>query len=567
MSNCGERILSEEYSDFIIDTTTIAENTELKYDLCYNVVYDTLAVGYAKISTFPKNIFQKYSYSVFPLCYGLMDLNSLDFTGISRLRKIPLLNLQGEGILIGIIDTGIDYTHEAFINRDGTSKIASIWDQTIPSNTPPEGYYYGTEYSNCQINNALLSDDPLSIVPSMDENGHGTFLAGIAAGNENLETGFQGVAAKSQIVVVKLKQAKKFIRDFFFIPDNSICYSETDILLGIKYLVEAAEKLSMPISLCIGLGTSQGGHDSTSALSGYLTSLAARRGIGITIAGGNEGGSGHHFYGTIDPNIGYQTVELRVGSNTTGFSMELWGMKPNVFSIDIQSPTGEYIPMIPARIGTSREIKFLFESSKLYIDYELIETRSGNQLILIRLKAPEEGIWQFRVYSNSKNSKSNPTFHMWLPIQAFLNKETYFTRPEPFYTLTTPGNTKAAIVVTAYNAVNDSIYLEASRGFTTTNYYSPTFAAPGVNMIGPDLYKGYTVASGTSISAAFTAGVVAMILEWSSRSLNRPIYRTAEIKNFLLLGATRNPSINYPNQIWGYGILEVYNSFIIIRGV
>ena len=562
MADCGTRILSENYGDFIIDYTTITQIPNVVSDLCYNIVYGTVAVGYERLSTLPKNIFQSYSYSVFPHCYGLMDITSIDSTGISRLRGIPSLNLKGKGILIGIVDTGIDYTHEAFRNEDGTTRILSIWDQTIQSDRVVEGFYYGTEYDESQINEALLSTDPLSIVPSMDDNGHGTFLAGIAAGNINPAKEFSGVAPESKIIVVKLKQAKKFIRDYFFIPEGATCYSESDIMLGIKYLVDTAQKLNMPISICIGLGTSQGGHDARSRLNSYLSYLADKRRIGITIAAGNEGSSGHHFYGEVDKTLGYTSVELRVGSNNKGFSMELWGSKPNLFSIDILSPTGEYIPEIPARIGTTRELKFLFESSEVFIDYELIETQTGDQLILMRFKNPSEGIWKFRVYSKSS---SRPSFHIWLPINEFLDDETYFTEPDPNFTLTSPGNTIATIVTTAYSSTNESIYIYASRGFTRTNNISPTFAAPGVNLIGPTFNNGYILASGSSVAAAFTTGVVAMILEWSASSYE-PVYKTVEIKNILILGAERDPNLSYPNPVWGYGILDVYNSFLILRG-
>lgn len=565
MANCGARITSEDYADFIIDYTSITEEDIARYDICYNPMFSNFAVAYAPISTLPNNLIQTFSYRAIPPCYGLLNIDSLRESGVLSVRNIPALNLTGDGVLIGIVDTGIDYTHEAFKNADGTSRIVSIWDQTIESENPPlEDYYYGTEYTKEQINAALSSPDPLSIVPSMDEDGHGTFIAGIAAGNPSLSNNFSGVAPNAEFVIVKLKPAKRFNRDFFKIPDNSICYLENDIILGIKYLHSMARQVMKPISICIGLGTSQGSHDSRDFLSIYLNSIAVQPGIGISIAAGNEGNTGHHYSGTIDTITGYNTLELRVGDNNTGFSMELWGRSPNFFSIDILSPSGEYIPPIPARIGENRVINFIFENTIIYLDYELIEIQSGDQLILLRFQNPSEGIWRFRVYSSSDLTR---TFNIWLPIRNFLDGDTYFTVPEPDYTLTSPGNANFPFVVTAYNSTNRSLYLSASRGYTRTNVINPSFAAPGVNMIGPNLNNGYIEKSGTSIAAAFTSGVLAMLLEWSLKQTNRPVISTIEMYSILLLGADRDTNIIYPNREWGYGTLNVYNAFNTLRGL
>jgi hypothetical protein len=224
----------------------------------------------------------------------------------------------------------------------------------------------------------------------------------------------------------------------------------------------------------------------------------------------------------------------------------------------VLSPTGQYVPRIPARLKETRELNFIFENTKVFVDYELVELQTGGELILIRFQNPMEGIWRFRVYSTIN---IEPQFHMWLPINNFLNEETYFIKPDPFYTLTTPGNTVTPIVATSYNYVNKSLYFNASKGYTITNVVSPTFAAPGVDMIVPTLNSGYQLVSGTSISAAFTTGVVAMLLEWGVVKGNQTQLDTLQIKNFLIRGAQRETNITYPNREWGYGILDVYSAF------
>ncbi len=561
--NCRDYALSEDYAEFIIEYGQNLEQLTAIQNTCNAPLNTTHAVVYTPINSLPDNLIQIYGYGIYPSCFGLMDTGSLEASGVTRIRNIPGFSLRGEGILVGLIDTGIDYTHDAFKNADGTTKIYSIWDQTIQTGQSPEGFFYGSEYTQEQINLALQSNDPFSVVPSRDEDGHGTFLAGIAAGTESPENNFSGVAPFADIIVVKLRQAKQFIRSFFFIPQDAVCFQETDIMLGVNYLLSVANRLMRPLSICIGFGTSQGAHDERGVLSSYLSAIADFRGIGISIAGGNEGNRGHHYEGIITRGVEYETIELRVGPNEAGFSMELWGDSPSTFSIDILSPTGEFIPRIPARIGETRVIRFIFEETVIYVDYQIVEAQTGDQLILIRFNTPTEGIWRFRVYSNID---LDSRFNIWLPISDFISDQTYFTQPTPETTLTSPGNTIIPIVVTAYDYTNQSLYINASRGFTRTGNISPDMAAPGVNLIGPGPGNTYTTRSGTSVAAAHTAGIAAMIMEWGIVEGNYTQLDSVEIKNLLIRGARRAPNITYPNREWGYGILDIYNAFNSLRG-
>ncbi|QHQ61529.1 S8 family serine peptidase [Anaerocolumna sedimenticola] len=558
--NCREFVLSEDYAEFIVENGPTLESFMAMQNACSAPINDTHAVVYVPIASLPANLIQLYGYSIYPNCFGLLDTGSLEASGVNRIRNLPVLDFRGRGILIGIIDTGIDYRHSAFKNADGTSKIISIWDQTIQTGSSPEGFFYGTEYTQEQINLALQNTDPLSVVPSVDEYDHGTFLAGIAAGTANVEINFDGVVPDAEIVVVKLKQAKQFIRDFFFIPRDAVCYQEIDIMFAVNYLLSISNRLMRPLSICIGFGTSQGAHDERGALSSYLSDVADTAGRAVSIAGGNEGTSRHHFQETISRGTESVTVELRVGPNEGGFSMELWGNAPSTFSIDILSPTGEFIPRIPARIGETRVIRFIFEATIIYLDYQVIEAQTGDQLILMRFSSPAEGIWRFRVYSNIDLDSH---FHIWLPMSNFISDATYFTQSSPETTLTSPGNTIIPLVVTAYDYTNQSLYLNASRGFTRTNNISPELAAPGVNLIGPAPDNSYRTGNGTSISAAHAAGIAAIILEWGVSQ--NVLYDSVEIKNFLIRGATRDPNISYPNPEWGYGIIDIYDAFRSLR--
>lgn len=559
---CRKRIISEDYLDLFVRYSGNREILNQYASECIQVITETHAVVHHSIADFKPDIIQVMGYQALPSCFGLLDLSSLEASGILRIQNIPNFSLKGTGVLVGIIDTGIDYTNPIFKNADGTTRILSIWDQTIESDSFVEEFPYGTIYDQEQIDEALRSSDPFSIVPSKDENGHGTNLAGIAAGSIDEANNFVGVAPESRIVVVKLKTAKKFLKNFFLIPEDVVAYQENDIMLGVKYLTTYARKLQRPISICIGLGTSQGGHDSFGILSSYLGDQANITGTAIVVAGGNEGNWGHHFSGRVNNDTSYDVVELRVGEEDSGFSMELWGGVPNTFSIDILSPTGEYVPRIPARLGERREISFLFEKTTILIDYQLVESQTGNQLILIRFVNPSSGLWRFRVYGRGS---ANMPFNIWLPIEGFISKDTFFLESDPYTTITSPGNSLNPITVTAYNHINQSLYINSSRGYTRDDIVKPSLVAPGVGVYAPGLDGSYVNVSGTSASAALTTGIAAMMLEWGIVRGNHTTMNTIEIKNFLIRGAKRDPRNEYPNREWGFGIIDIYNVFESLR--
>ena len=561
---CSNRIISEDYADFLIQSGSSLNDLRNQLDICYTPINDQYVVIYTPIAGLPDRFIHLVGYYAYPKCFGLMDIASLQQSGINRVRNVPTLNLLGQGVLVGLIDTGIEYTHQAFKNADGTSRVLSIWDQTIQNeNARPAGFYYGTEYSQVQINQALASADPLSVVPSTDTNGHGTALAGIAAGNVNEANNFSGVVPGAELVVVKLKEAKRFTREFWKIPEGPPCYQQNDILLGIRYLIEKAASARRPISIIIGVGTSQGAHDDRGAFASALSTLASLVGVCISVSAGNEGSSMHHYHGQIQQGSKYDTMELNVGPNETGFSMEIWGKAPNTFSIDISSPSGEYIARIPARLNENQVVRFIFERTVINIDYQIIEAETGDQLILLRFTDPAEGIWRFRVYLSGDLSAD---FHAWLPITPFLSTGTYFIRPDPYTTITSPGNTTIPIVATAYNYTNETLFIDASRGFTRDNNISPTLAAPGVNLIAPALGNTYAPVTGTSFAAAHTAGVGAMLLEWGVVRNRYNQMDTIDIRNILIRGTVKNPNLTYPNREWGYGILNLYNSFTSLSG-
>lgn len=557
-------IISNDYFDLIIDYNA----NPMLLERFKNAVINIISIRYA-IVHIPKDDLNLYlgavvGYSALPHCNGLNSTISLETSGVLRLRSVPGLNLRGIGTLIGIIDTGIDYTNPVFRNNDGTTRIEYIWDQSIESDNYPEGYFYGTEYSRNEINYALLSPDPYKIVPSRDNNGHGTMLAGVAGGGMNISEQFSGVAPEAEFIVVKLKEAKENLKELFAIPNDRICFQENDIMLAARYMEEKSILLRKPISILIGLGSSQGAHDGTDPLEDYLSIIGKNTGVSITVSAGNEGSNRRHFSGVINKDIGYTDVDLNVGENESGFTMELWGNAPGIYSINILSPSGEFIPRIPARIYEDRKITFILEETRIYFVNTLFEALSGDQLIALRFNNPAPGTWRFQVF-NSGNMDAG--FNIWLPMGDFITNDTYFVKSDPEITVLSPGTSMVPITATAYDPINGNLYRNASRGYTrrAEEIIVPTLGAPGVNITVPTLEQGFGLGTGTGIAAAHTAGVAALLLEWGIVKGNYSRLDTVGVKTLMMKGAIRNPNIIYPNRDWGYGIINVYNIFTVLR--
>lgn len=554
-----ERNYSQDYVELIVQYPTTAE---VFLDTYSEFTPEILTANYSILHTpVPPNreivSLVGLNYSYIPKLYTLLDTTSIEAAGILRTQNQPILNLSGTGVLVGFIDTGVEYTHPAFKTSDGRTRIIRIWDQTIMEGPPPANHSYGTEYTQDMINKALQSENPLSIVPSTDTLGHGTFVAGVATGSRDPANDFTGAAPGCEIVAVKLKPAKEYLRNFFFVSQDAVAYQESDIISAILYLTQVASEEKKPMVICIALGTNQGDHAGHGPLAQIIDSIVAQTAFNCIIAGGNEAGKSHHYYGVVTGEGQYDNVEILVGNSGSSFSLELWAQAPELYSIAVRSPIGEIIPQVPARLEQSQIVTFTLEKTKVFIDYEVIEKRSGSQVILIRFQNPTPGIWSIQVYCNNF---VNGIFHMWLPITGFVPPDIVFLRPNPDVTLTEPATTRTSIATAAYNVSNNSIFINSSRGYARTGFIKPDLAAPGVNVYGPVLNSKYSSQSGTSASAAITAGAVALIVNWGMTSNNR-LYASSEITNFLIRGATRNPNILFPNREWGYGTLNAYNVF------
>lgn len=563
---CKEKILSEEYYDLITDYLFTDEFREATVpDYCFTRIDDKYGLVYVRSDEVPSMNAATFGYSLIPKLYGLMqDFNQIPLieSNITRVQQPPL-SLTGSGVIIAFIDTGISWEKEEFLDVGGNSRILNIWDQTIQTGTPPEGFLYGTEYTREEINRALRGEITLE---TMDEIGHGSAMASVAAGS-SLGNGleFLGAAPGADIVMIKLKQAKQYLRDYYLIPNNVPAYAEGDIMNAVNYCNRLALLYRRPIVICIGLGTSYGNHTGDLPLPTYLDKIASFRNRSVVVCAGNEGQSAHHYFGQIERPEGvsgevYDDVEISVGPGEKGFILELWGTLPNVYWITLRSPSGEVRQGFRPGFGQSQTYRFIYERTVVTLDTILVEPGSGEELFLMRFENPVEGIWTIRV--TLVDDAREGSFHMWLPISQFLSSQTVFLEPNPYTTITNPGYAGLALTVGGYDTGNNGLYINTGRGFAKNFEIKPDIVAPAV---GISTSEG--TGSGTSYSAALAAGAAAQFFEWSVTEGNQPLILNRELKNYFIRGARRDMSLNYPNREWGYGILDIQGVFDVLAGI
>lgn len=551
-------ILSEDFSDIIFRyqtdpvslLSTLAPYGQQKVNEQYRILHAPLSMQLSSVETL--------GYPAMPKLFTTIDTISLEASGITAVQTQPYLQLSGSGVLLGFLDSGIDYTHPAFRNTAGRTRILRIWDQTNSAGNSPYDLGYGSEYLEDQINDALFSGNPSSVVPVSDPSGHGTKVAGVACGSPDTTADFTGAAPDCQIVFVCLKSAKQYLRDYFLIPEDAEAYQETDLMLGIRYLLLTAQELNLPLVICISVGTNQGSHTGTSPLEEILTAAQLNTGVYVVTGTGNEVGQGHHYLGNLSQEGDTADIELLVDQTTRGFSLEFWADSPELYSIGFTSPLGETIQPIQPRNQTSIESSFLLEASRVTLTYTIVEPLSGSQLVLLRFLNPTPGVWRIRV---DNRSFIQGIFHMWLPITGLVDSNIRFYTPDPNTTLVIPSCAFGLITVSTYQAVSNRLFINSGRGFTRNNLIKPDFAAPGVALTAPSSTGGYTALTGSCASCALCSGAAALLAEAGLRQEEPRFFTAAELKSLFLRGADRTANNRYPNREWGYGTMNIYGIF------
>ena len=463
-------------------------------------------------------------------------------------QSFPLL---GKGVLIGIVDSGIDYENPDFRNADGTTRILALWDQTIQNGKPPEGYHIGTEFTSEQINEALrmeVREERYRIVPSRDTSGHGTAVAGIAAGNgRGSKNGkYRGAAPEAGLLIVKMGGAGEtgFPRT-------------TQLMRGVDYIVRKAEELKKPVAINISFGNTYGSHDGTSLLERYLNTVSERWKNVICVGSGNEGTTAGHAAGEYRKGM-MTEVQLAVQQREKSFSLQIWKSYVDEVTITIVDPSGNHSGRLEEKEGTQR---IQIGETELLVYYGEPKPYSVRQEIYISFLPQNEfvtaGVWKIQMMPDRVVDK---LWQMWLPVQNALNIGTAFLKPNSSTTLTIPSTASLVITVAAYNALNFSYADFSGRGpaqiYEGESAIKPDLAAPGVRVMAPAAGGGYAEFTGTSFATPFATGSAALLMEWGIVKGNDPYLYGEKVKAYLRRGARQIPGYErWPNGELGYGRL------------
>lgn len=473
-------------------------------------------------------------------------------------RREPFLS--GDGVLIAVIDSGIDYARREFRTEDGSTRILSLWDQTAASGQPPAGFFLGSEYSEAQINMALAASTPtekMQLVPSIDVSGHGTAVAGIAAGYSPESTSegtyrYEGLAPNSKLLIVKLG-----------LPSEGGFPRTTEIMRGVTYAIRKALELGMPLVINLSFGNSYGSHDGSSLLERFLDNASEIGRTVICVGSGNEGNSAGHAAGNALSSSA--TVDLAVADYESSLSVQLWTQYSDSYRIYLRSPGGTRHEL-PAGIQSGK-YTLRVEQTDLLIYLGEPSPYSVNRELYIEMIPASgsyigSGIWQFIL---EPVEVSVGQYYFYLPSAAGRNERTGFTAPTPQVTLTIPSTSAKVITVGAYDSTYNSYADFSGRGYeginrtigvVTAGLVKPDLAAPGVNLPAPDLYGGYQSVTGTSFATPVVSGSAALLMEWGIVKGNDSFLYGEKIKAYLRRGAQPIRGENvYPNNKVGFGAL------------
>ncbi|OON93124.1 MAG: peptidase S8 and S53 subtilisin kexin sedolisin [Candidatus Epulonipiscioides saccharophilum] len=498
--------------------------------------------------------FSEIEYMETPKLLSYNVNTSLSNSCITSVKTKSPYNLKGKGVLLGIIDSGIQYAHPDFINEDGTSRILYIWDQSIEGQ-PPKGFKIGTEYNNEQINRAIkqrTKSERLAIVPSQDDIGHGTHIAGIAGGNGKMSNGkYEGIASEAQFLIVKLGKG----------GSNGAYIRNIEIMLAVKYVIEKARDLKMPIAINISNGMNEGPHDGQSLIEQYLDEFSQMWKNNIVVAAGNEGASNTHTYLKIE-NGDSTSFSFQVGENQKSYALSVWKSFIDILEFEVVTPSG----------GKSRRIRYkdgpiqaVIDRTRIYATFSGPSPLNGDEEFALYLAEISDvgvakGIWTINVYGIDV---IDGNVHAWGPTLEIGGADTYMLEPIRNSTVTTPGTARNVITVGAYNDLTNQIANFSGVGFTRDGTIKPEITAPGVDITGPSITGNYISYSGTSMATPHVTGAVALMMEWGIVRKHQPFLYGEYLKTFLLRGAKRE-NIDAPSTEWGYGKLCLKSAFDIL---
>ncbi|MDZ5041335.1 S8 family peptidase [Clostridium perfringens] len=483
-------------------------------------------------------------------------------------HRNPSLNLRGSGVVVAIVDTGIDYLNNEFMREDETTRILRIWDQTIDSGKTPDGFISGSEYTEEDINKAIQAQkqgqNPYDIVPSKDDYGHGTKMAGIV-GARGINREIVGVAPDCEFIIIKLQEASKEYIDFYYAKGDKAKYRNKDIIMALKYLYELSFTLNKPMIIYLPLGSNLGDHAGASILERYVdTKISGRNSLFVVTSTGNQGNTDTHTSGEIKSNGDSQIIELNCGKEQQGLVLQIYAQRPSKIKLGILSPSGERFENTNPRktkhilINDAPTWKFIYEGTTVQVTYDSPDEFTGDDKFVIKMEGITEGVWRFIL---TGNNIVDGKYYAWILQRELLAEDTRFLNPSPYTTLTIPGTAKTIINTSYYNQNNGAIVSESGRGYTMKDYIQPIITAGGINAITIKPGGGTITMSGASVAGAILAGCCALIIQWAVVDGNDPQMYATKLQAYIIRGARKREGDTYPNRQWGYGILDMQEIF------
>lgn len=521
-----------------------------------------LIVVYTKID-FDENIFESINQVVWwESSYTMSSLINIEDdlkNGVSTLEATNMLfmgnslynKLQGDGIVVAIIDSGIDYLNPDFINEDNTSKILYIWDQESDYNLPPENMLFGSEFTREQINEAIANNDSNL---SKDEIGTGTMASAIISSNGKTNPNYKGIAPKTELIVVKLRS---YISRF---KEGVINYKNTDFLVAISYIIKKFKEISKPIIINFTLGVISGRGISQTLLNTFEELYQS--GFILVSGAGNQGNTDIHYSGNVSSGQSVD-VNFQVGDDKN-LIIIIDGHEIDRFNIAIISPLGEISTTINYSSNfTEYTGNFNLENVKYSISYSYPWLSTGSMQISIKLENVYSGIWAIRIMGADV---INGNFDAYLPNKNLISQNTRFIDSDSNATITRYGLLREAITVGAYNTKSNSMWIGSSKGPEKTEDFILDIVAPGVDIISICKNNTLKVATGTGVSSSVVCAVIALLIEFiiNQTQFYRLSTYSEPIKTYLMLGATQKSIYKYPNSSYGYGILNYQSTLEII---
>lgn len=447
--------------------------------------------------------------------------------------------LGGKGILVAVLDSGIDYFLEDFRNGDGSSRIAFLWDQEL-----------GREFSKEELDAALAEksrEAAYEKIPSIDRSGHGTAVAAIAAGS-NPSALLRGVAPEATLLIVKLSQKQNG-------------YPHTlQLMQAVSWALKKARLLGMPLAVNISFGNSYGPHDGSSLLTRFLDNASESGRTVICVGSGNEGASGGHFSGRLFEGE-EQAAEIAVGEYERTLNIQVWKDYADEIDILLTSPSGQTAAV---QYGARGRLDVILGQTEALIYAGEPSPYSVRQEIFFDLLAVgefvEAGIWKVRLIPKKIVSGA---VQMYLPGAQARSADTRFVRPDAELTLTVPSTAQKVITVGAMQPYYEAYADFSGRGermsaqnrlvFAETK---PDLTAPGVDLLVPAAGGGSRSVTGTSFAAPLVTGTAALLMEWGIvRGNDRYLYGE-KVKAYLRRGARPlRGEREIPNERAGYGAL------------